>query len=517
MSRFWIRFWMRSLAGQIVGLLLLALMLSHFIGCAVYVLATTRAMQGIVRDEFLARAAAAARLVEATPAAYHEEILRMASTSLNRYWVAAAAPEDAIAWQGEARRRLLQALPASASPNGPGAQSGERLSAPENPFLSSVTLATIPDADWTALSAKEWPLERPARLLELHQDWNGLGLAVQLGDGTWLYAVSAQTTPPASRLQDYIPIVITALTISLVALVVAGRIARPLRDLARAAERFGRGEDVGPLPLEGPRDIRRTSEAFNRMQERLRRFVEDRTRMLAAASHDLRTPITSLRLQAEFVGDPAVRERMLATLDEMGTTTEAVLTFAREEAVTEPARVVDLTALLESLCDDLVELGWDVSFATGERRPYRCRPAALRRGLRNLVENAVRYGERAHVTLTASGEWLDIVVVDDGPGILEEDAERVFAPFVRLDTSRNRATGGVGLGLAIARSVVRGHGGEILLANRTGEGGLRATVRLPRDEHEPAPPGATARIADGVRASVRARATLRNRPPRNAV
>jgi signal transduction histidine kinase len=478
------RFWTRSLAGQIVGLLVLALALSYAIGCLVYVYERSRLMQGIARDEFLARAAATANLVEVAPAEYHDEILRTAGTSLARYWVTEDAPTDIVAWQGEARRQLMRAL----SPKGPD---------DINPALSRAKLATFADATWEELPADAWPLGRPARFVELHDSWNGFGLAVQLDDGRWLSAASAKTTALLSRLQSYIPVAVTALAISLVAFVVAGRVARPLRDLASAAERFGRGEDVGLLKLEGTRDIRRTSEAFNRMQERLRRFVEDRTRMIAAASHDLRTPITSLRLQAEFVSDPVVRERMLATLDEMSATTDAVLAFAREEAETEPSRVVDLAALLESLCDDLGELGWDVRFAApaafAGRLPYRCRPAAIRRGLRNIIENAVRYGERARVTLEQSGEWLDVVVEDDGPGILDEDAERVFAPFVRLDSSRNRDTGGTGMGLAIARSVVRGHGGDILLANRSAGIGLRATVRLPRDEVELSNPRAETR------------------------
>ncbi len=138
---------------------------------------------------------------------------------------------------------------------------------------------------------------------------------------------------------------------------------------------------------------------------------------------------------------------------------------------------MDLSALLESLCADLADLGWDVTFSNGEKIPYRCRADGLRRALRNLIENAVRYGERARVALTSTGDAIEITVDDDGPGIPEEEMERVFAPFVRLESSRNRATGGVGLGLSIARTIVRAHGGDIVLANHNS---LRAAVRLPR-------------------------------------
>jgi signal transduction histidine kinase len=245
---------------------------------------------------------------------------------------------------------------------------------------------------------------------------------------------------------------------------------------------LGRGQETAALVERGPRDVRRTIAAFNRMNQRLQRYVSGRTNMLAAISHDLRTPITSLRLRAEFVEDSETRERMIATLDEMQQMAEATLDFAREEAAPEHTRPVDLAALLQSLCDDLAELGQEVSFGENEApapATLACRPVALKRALRNLIENAVRYGQRARLALQASEEGFRIEIDDDGPGIAAEALERVFEPFVRLEESRSRETGGIGLGLAIARSIVRGHGGDIALATRD-EGGLRASVTLPR-------------------------------------
>jgi signal transduction histidine kinase len=214
------------------------------------------------------------------------------------------------------------------------------------------------------------------------------------------------------------------------------------------------------------------------MQARLRRFVDDRTRMLGAISHDLRTPITSLRLRAEFVEDEETRSRILATLDEMQDMVEGTLAFAREEAASEPTRVVDLAALVESTADDLADLGADVAFANPGRLPYAARPVALRRALRNLIENAVRYGRRCRLRMERDREEVRIVIEDDGPGIAEDQQERVFEPFVRLEGSRSSETGGIGLGLAIARSIVRAHGGDIRLGNRP-EGGLAVTLALP--------------------------------------
>jgi len=249
------------------------------------------------------------------------------------------------------------------------------------------------------------------------------------------------------------------------------------------APRLGRGEAVPPVPERGPADVRETTRAFNRMHGRLQRFVQDRTRMLAAISHDLRTPITSLRLRAEFIEDEEIRQKILETLDDMQRMTEATLAFAREEAAQEDTRPFDLAALIDSVCADLADIGQDVVFAGAARSHDLGRPSSLKRALRNLIENAVAYGRRARVALDAGEDEWRIVIDDDGPGIPAADFERVFAPFVRLEESRSRETGGIGLGMAIARSIVRGHGGDITLANRP-DGGLRALIHLPRAASE---------------------------------
>nr|WP_281379136.1 ATP-binding protein [Chthonobacter rhizosphaerae] len=257
------------------------------------------------------------------------------------------------------------------------------------------------------------------------------------------------------------------------------RITRPLRDLARAADRMGRGETVDALPETGPEEVRRTVHAFNAMHDRVRRFVADRTRMLAAISHDLRTPLTSLRLRAEFVDDPDVRDRIVETVDEMSRMTEATLAFARDDALAEESHRTDLAALVTAVADDFADLGHPVTVTGPDKLELEVRPVSLRRAVRNLVENAVRYGACARLTVEATPTEALILVDDDGPGIPADRLEEVFEPFVRLEASRNQDTGGVGLGLSTARSIVRRHGGDLTLANREG-GGLRATIRLPR-------------------------------------
>jgi signal transduction histidine kinase len=230
--------------------------------------------------------------------------------------------------------------------------------------------------------------------------------------------------------------------------------------------------------MQGPAEVRTTVEAFNAMQVRLSRFIGDRTRMVAAISHDLRTPITSLRLRAEFIEEDELKRDVVRTLDEMQAMTDATLAFAREEGVGEETRSMDLAALIEGMVEDQVELGHEVTYSGPERLAWRCRPVSLKRAIGNLVENSVRYAGAAQVRLSQVGSEVIISVEDSGPGIPDERLDDVFEPFVRVENSRSRDTGGVGLGLSIARSIIRAHGGELTLANRQ-EGGLRATATLP--------------------------------------
>jgi signal transduction histidine kinase len=302
--------------------------------------------------------------------------------------------------------------------------------------------------------------------------------SVKLKSGKWLYLQVMHHVHPPPGPVILVPVLTMLLMLGAVIIIVIRRITKPLKQLATAAQALGRGERVAPVPVSGPFEARQTIEAFNDMRERLSRFVLDRTRMLAAVGHDLRTPITSLRLRTEFIEDEETRTRILATLDEMQHMVEGALAFAQQEVITEPMRMVDLNALVQSVCADQTDIGRNVCCSDYGRVLTRCRPNSLKRALRNLVENAVYYGKSASVNLKTWGSELAITVEDDGPGIAEADLPRAFEPFVRLDEARGEATGGIGLGLAIARSIIRGHGGDIQLMNRS-EGGLRATILLP--------------------------------------
>lgn len=307
-----------------------------------------------------------------------------------------------------------------------------------------------------------------------------LHVALQLDDETWLnfeapFVEEGNISPPwSSPLLAFAALAIVAASVWAVR-----RLTAPLTTLARAAEQLGRDVDAPPLPEKGPRELRDAAHAFNVMQERLQRFVKDRTVMMAAMSHDLRTPITRLRLRAEFVEDEEQRRKMLADLADMESMVDSTLAFAREGASGEGDASVDLVSLLESICEDRDGVTLEMGPGVEARLPYVCRPLALTRCVSNVVDNAIKYGQRARVRLLASPTTVTVEVDDDGPGIAQEQQERVFAPFVRLEDSRSRDTGGTGLGLTIARTIARAHGGDVVLANRP-EGGLRVRIALPR-------------------------------------
>lgn len=263
-----------------------------------------------------------------------------------------------------------------------------------------------------------------------------------------------------------------------IALWTARRLARPIREFARAAERLGVDLTVPPLAVRGPQELRSTIQTFNRMQERLRRFLEDRTEMLAAISHDLRAPLARLRLRAELVADGEQQRKMFEDLDSMNAMIESTLAFARDNARQEPRTLVDLGVLVGDVCEDADDSGEQVAYAGQRGIDVPCRPTHIRRAVANLIDNAVKYGESARVKIVHEADRVVIVVDDDGPGIPADEQERVFWPFYRREAARDPAKAGVGLGLSIARTVAREHGGDVTLRNRDG-GGLSALIELP--------------------------------------
>jgi signal transduction histidine kinase len=309
-------------------------------------------------------------------------------------------------------------------------------------------------------------------------------VSLRLPEGGWLN-LTISVEPPWPWLSPAFLSAFVLMTVAAGLLIwwAVRRLTAPVRTLAQAADALGRDVNAPPLPEDGPLEVATAAAAFNTMAARIRRFVSDRTELLTAIGHDLRTPITRLKLRAEFMEDDEQRRKMLLDLEELEAMVSATLAFGRDAKSAEPVAPLDLAELLRTILDETGD-AWPeavekISYDGPSHLTVRARPLALKRGVANLVANAVQYAGNARVRITppVSGT-LTIEVEDDGPGIAPQEIDRVFEPFHRGEPSRNRETGGVGLGLPIARNIFRAHGGDVTLANRP-MGGLKATVTLP--------------------------------------
>ena len=311
---------------------------------------------------------------------------------------------------------------------------------------------------------------------------NTVSVSAQLVDGRWL-----QLKAPAPRVDPRLvwSLALQTLIIYLALLVpiwwIGRRAARPLRRLTDAARHESVGAAAERLPEEGPADVRDLTHAFNGLRERIVDMLREKDRMLGALGHDLRTPIASLRLRVEQVDNPGLRAKLIATLDEMATMIENILALARQRHERAPAPRTDLSALVEAVTEDYGDIGQAVRLGPIDRPVVRATQAVpVRRALRNLIDNAIKYGGEAEVSLHRIDGAAHIRVEDRGPGIAEGDIPAMLEPFARAETSRNRETGGTGLGLSLARALVDQEGGSLKLANRAG-GGLTAEIILPLD------------------------------------
>ena len=315
-------------------------------------------------------------------------------------------------------------------------------------------------------------------------DAGRIGVGLRLEDGKWLNSTMELPAPwPWHSLNFFFAFLMMTVTAAGLTLWAVRRLIAPVGTLAAAAEALGRDVDAPPLPETGPAEVAIAARAFNTMAERIRRFVQDRTFMLSAIGHDLRTPITRLKLRAEFLEDDELRNKMLTDLDELEAMVASTLAFGRDIAADEPVVAVDLPELARTVLDEAADARPDsaenLSYSGPDHLTVRVRSLAMKRALSNLVLNALAYGGNARVRLAMpeSGQLI-LMVEDDGPGLAVGELERVFQPFHRVETSRNRETGGTGLGLPIVRNILRAHGGDVTLANHEG-GGVRATVILP--------------------------------------
>ncbi len=306
-------------------------------------------------------------------------------------------------------------------------------------------------------------------------------LSAKTSDGNWIN-VAALVRPrnrgavAALLLQTLILYVAVMIPLALV----ARRIVRPLERLKERVGRVGLVDEAAPLASEGPADIRDLIDSFNNMQARVSALLSEKDVMLGAIGHDLKTPLAALRVRIESVEDDSEREKMAESIDELVRILDDILTLARLGKSGEAMQKSDIAALIESIVDEFEASGADVIFTPpNDRIIAGVRPLLIRRALRNLISNAIKHGQIAAISLQQNRSNFEIFIDDSGPGIAPENIEKMFEPFTRADASRNRATGGTGLGLTIARAIARSHGGDVALVNRS-DGGLRAVLRMPR-------------------------------------
>ena len=304
-------------------------------------------------------------------------------------------------------------------------------------------------------------------------------VSLRLPDATWInFTLFAAGPPRVGGHGTLLSTSLMALGVVLLSILVARWLSRPIRTVADAVGRLTPGTASAVVPEAGPREVRELSAAFNAMQRRIDDLIERRTHALAAVSHDLRTPLTRLKLRVEELPDPALAAAMTRDIGDMEQMIDATLSYLRGDSQAEPVRPIDLVALLDTIVDDARDAGYDCTLSGPPHVVVDSRLVGLKRAFSNLVGNAVRFGGKVAVGVALHADHVEVTIDDDGPGIPEESLAAVMEPFVRLETSRNRETGGVGLGLTIAKANIVSAGGTLSLANLPA-GGLRVRVTLP--------------------------------------
>ena len=305
-------------------------------------------------------------------------------------------------------------------------------------------------------------------------------VSMKLADGGWVNTNIALLDGPHSSIRAIVVSTgLMALGVLGIALGMAGSVTRPIRKCAEEAQRVYVASEPQPLPVEGPKEVRELATAFNEMQQRVKKLVDERTLVLAAVSHDLKSPLARLRLRIEELESDDRRRDIETDLDEMLQMIDSSLEFLRSDHTGEEKQRLDIGAIIGTICDDFSDRGFSVTVERQGKAVFSGRRLALKRAFTNLIANAIKYGQLAQVRVVATEHSITIVIEDEGPGIPEHELDKVYAPFYRIETSRSRDTGGSGLGLTVAKSVITGHGGSLLLANRP-DRGLSATIILPR-------------------------------------
>ncbi|KAA0576140.1 HAMP domain-containing protein [Azospirillum sp. B21] len=437
-----------STAARTIAVMLVGLMLSHFASLGAYRMDLIDQFDSSVEHEMVERIVAARSAVQkATPEERERAAQLLSGAWLDVHWsrVPLVSEENLV---DEHLASLRDAL---------------RRAIPDHPELP-LRLVSAEEAE----GAKH-----------ANQAIHFVLVSAQLPDGDWLNLKCVLVEPtPATPHGLLLSTGLMAFAILILSIILIRYSTSPLQTMARAAERLGVDVAAPPLPEVGPSEVRQAARAFNEMQRRIERLLSDRTQMFVALSHDLRTPLTVLRLRAEYIEDDDQHEKMLSDIADMEEMINAVLSFLRDDNKQEDTALADLAVTLATICDALNDAGGDAHYVGVSHLTVNCRPVTLRRAFMNLIDNAIKYGNGAQVCASVTARNVLVEIIDHGPGIPEAELDRVFQPFYRVERSRSRETGGYGLGLTIARSAIRSHGGDIVLSNRA-EGGLRVTVLLP--------------------------------------
>ncbi|MCU5772519.1 ATP-binding protein [Erwiniaceae bacterium BAC15a-03b] len=446
----------KRMANQLVLLLVLALLLTNIIAIVAIQL-TGALIHPVSRAHALERLSIAYQAAQRLAPADTEPLLQAINTRDARFWIAARPDVPAFPMRSEEQR------------------------------LAADLASLLPATDNIMMQLERTDGGVAREHLFRAAGWQPLRLrtSVELPDGRYLNGVQHPMQAYEWRRLLAYALPVTSVPVLLMVMFFIRRVVHPVKTLAEATERVSRGEWIKPLPLRGPQEARELTQAFNLMQERLARHVEGRTRMLAAVSHDLNTPITELRLTVELMAEGPDRDDMLESLQELSSMVSETLKFVRGDALQEQTSSLSVSRLLDDLARRYRTLGQPVTWQGGEATEIRCRPLSLKRALTNLIDNALMYAGDATLSLHQQAGGVRIEVLDHGPGIAPASLAQAFEPFVQLSHMKVRedtgAGGGLGLGLSIARATVHAHGGELILENRP-PAGLCAIVILPEGQ-----------------------------------
>ena len=466
----------RSLFGRLTLVLLTGLVAAQILSASILLRDRGQTLYQSIRTDLIDRTAGIIRLLEALPAAERRRLLPLLSTTETRIRIAQAPAQppaqDSVQrlTAGLIERGLKDRLP-------PGTEVRVTL---EDGLEDDVSQLGMPGMHRRHMLGRQGMGGPWAYLHGVHAMARGFFIQARISDGSWIQferRIPEGLFDQPTRLLLILAVLLVSVV--LLSLFAVRWVVRPLRELRLAAEALGRDIHRPPLTEKGPLEIEETARAFNTMQQRIKSFIDDRARILAAVSHDLKTPLTRLRLRTDLLDDAELRDKLQGDLDDMESMVGATLDFMRGTESREPTVKLDIMALLETIREDARDAGWAVVLTGQVTLPFHGRPTALKRCISNLVENAARYGGGAEILPEDDGRTLRITVRDDGPGIPPNLLEKVFDPFFRIESSRARHTGGTGLGLGIARNIARAHGGDLVLRNRA-EGGLSAELTLPR-------------------------------------